>query len=346
MRTNGPWCAGIKFLSFGIEPCRHWYNCLMPAAESAPHSIARRPRFRRASEPPAFRLTDDDVVIIRQLARHRFLRSTHIATLVGRSLDRTNDRLNKLFHSGYVDRPRAQLDYYPTAGSAPMAYALADRGARLLIERDGIDFANVEWSRKNRHAGRPFIEHQLEIMDFYVALQRAASQRSDVLLVHPDEIVASFPDQTFSERNPFTLRVKILHQGVAHEIALIPDLVFGLKFADGSRRCFMVEIDRGTMPVVRRDIRQTSLERKMRAYLVAHATKQHERRFGWKTFRVLTVTTDEYRVRSTLDELRKLRVAGSPGPSLFFFATRSELFGTDPLSHLWLDGNGRDARLI
>ena len=53
-----------------------------------------------------------------RLARHRFLKSTHIAALVGRSLDRTNDRLLRLFHAGYVDRPRAQLDYYPTAGSS------------------------------------------------------------------------------------------------------------------------------------------------------------------------------------------------------------------------------------
>jgi hypothetical protein len=318
----------------------------MPAAESAPHSIARRARFRRASEPPAFRLTDDDVVIIRQLARHRFLRSTHIAALVGRSLDRTNDRLSRLFHAGYVDRPRAQLDYYPTAGSAPIAYALADRGARLLIERDGVDFANVEWSRKNRQAGRPFIEHQLEVVDFYVALQLAISKRNDVRLINPDELVASFPDQSFNERNPFTLRVKVSHHGVNYESSVIPDLAFGLLFKDGSRRCFMVEIDRGTMPIIRRDIRQTSLERKMRTYLAAHAAKKHKRQFGWKTFRVLTVTTDEHRVRSTLDELRNLRVAGSPGPSLFFFATRAELSGTDPLSHLWQDGNGRDARLI
>jgi hypothetical protein len=136
------------------------------------------PRFRRASEPPPFRLTDDDVHIVRQLARHRFLKSTHIAALVGRSLDRTNDRLLRLFHAGYIDRPRAQLDYYPTAGSSPIAYALADRGARLLIQRDGVEFANVEWSRKNRKAGRPFIEHQLEIVDFSVALQLATGARS------------------------------------------------------------------------------------------------------------------------------------------------------------------------
>src|SRR5258708_6312855 len=103
---------------------------------------ARRPRFRRVSEPPAFRLTEDDVVIVRHLARHRFLRSTQIAALINRSVDRTNDRLCRLFHAGYIDRPRAQLDYYPTSGSAPMVYALGDLGARLLAERDGAKMAN------------------------------------------------------------------------------------------------------------------------------------------------------------------------------------------------------------
>ena len=127
---------------------------------------------------------------------------------------------------------------------------------------------------------------------------------------------------------------------------MVPDLAFGLLFGDGSRRCFVVEIDRGTMPVARHDLRQTSLERKMRGYLAAHAAKQHERRFGWKTFRVLTVTTDWQRARSATETLRQIRVAHSPGPSLFLFATRSELLGIDPLSHAWHDGNGRDVRLI
>jgi len=38
--------------------------------------VTRRPRFRRASNAPAFRVTNDDIEIIRYLARHRFLRST------------------------------------------------------------------------------------------------------------------------------------------------------------------------------------------------------------------------------------------------------------------------------
>lgn len=314
--------------------------------EIAATSPTRRPRFRRASEPPAFRLTDDDVAIVRLLARHQFLRSTHIASLIGRSLDRTNYRLNRLFHAGYIDRPRAQLDYYPTAGSAPIAYALADRGARLLIQRDGVDFANVEWSRKNRNAGRPFIEHQLEIMDFYVSLQRAAAQRTDVRLIHPDELVALFPDQRINERNPFALRVKISHRGIAYEIGIVPDLAFGLLFPDGSRRCFVVEIDRGTMPIIRSDLQQTSFERKMRAYLAACAGKHHERQFGWRAFRVLTITSDEARKRSMLEALRKIRVPHSPGPSLFYFTSREELSTDNPISHRWRDGIGGFAHLI
>lgn len=285
--------------------------------------------------------------IIRHLARHRFLRSTHIAALVSRSLDRANDRLLRLFHAGYIDRPRAQLDYYPASGSAPMAYALADRGARLLIQRDGVDFANVEWSRKNRDAGRPFIEHQLEITDFYVALQQAVQARPGVRLIHPAEMIATFPDQTFgSARTPFALRVKLSDHGVLYDIGLVPDLVFGLMFPDGSRHSFMVEIDRGAMPIVRSDIRQTSFGRKMRAYLTAHAAKQHERHFGWKTFRVLAITCHDHRIKSMKAALRQLHIPRSMGASLFFFATRAELCENDPLAHTWSDGNGRDAHLL
>jgi hypothetical protein len=108
---------------------------------------------------------------------------------------------------------------------------------------------------------------------------------------------------------------------------------------------FMVEVDRGTMPIVRADMRQTSFERKMRAYLAAHATSEHERRFGWKAFRVLTVTPGQQRARSMIEALRRLSVPDSPGPSLFWFATRAKLQVGNPLKHPWLDGTGIERRL-
>ena len=131
-----------------------------------------------------------------------------------------------------------------------------------------------------------------------------------------------------------------------HDVAVAPDLAFGLGFPDGSRRCFLVEIDRGTMPVVRADIRQTSFARKMRAYLAAYAAKQHERQFGWKAFRVLTVTSSPDRLRSMQEALARIHVPGSPGAGLFFFATRTALAGNDPLASIWQDGAGRNVRLV
>lgn len=304
----------------------------------------RRPRFRR-SQPPAFRLTEGDDEIMHHLARHRFLRSTHIAALVDRSLDRTNDRLLRLFHAGYVDRPLAQLDLYPRAGTAPMIYALADCGARRLVER-GVGIVNVERSRKNRETGRPFIEHQLEMVDFYLALKSSARKRTDVRLVDADELVASFPDQPISRRNPFELRANITHKGPRYNIGVVPDLVFGLEFSDNSRRCFMVEIDRGTMPIARSDMRQTSMERKMRVYLAAHAAKQHERYFGWKAFRILVVTREHDRIYSMSNTLQALSAPDMPSAHLFLFGVAEELVAGDPLLLGWQDCCGSHRRLL
>jgi DNA-binding Lrp family transcriptional regulator len=295
---------------------------------------SRRPRFRRASEPPAFRVTDDDVQIVRELARYRFLRSSHIAALVGRSLDRTNDRLMRLFHAGYIDRPRAQLDYYPTSGSAPMIYALADRGARLLVERDGVALANVEWSRRNHEAGRPFIEHQIEIVNFSVALQSAVRGRPDLKLVSAIEMNASLRQALRTVHARFALRAKLSRRGIAREISVVPDFVF------------VVEIDRGTMPVTRADIEQTSFARKMRVYLAAHAAKQHEQQFGWDNFRVLTITTDWQRIHSMIDAVRSIHIPHSVGASLFWFGTFAELRTVTPLIHLWRRGDGRKVAML
>jgi Replication-relaxation len=310
----------------------------------AERSATRRPRFRR-TKPPAFRVTDADLVILRLVAQHRFLRSTHIAELVGRSIDRTNDRLCRLFHAGYVDRPRAQLEHYPTNGSAPMVYALGDLGAQLLSLHKRSAAGSREWSRVNREAGRPFIDHQLEIIDFYTSLQKASQDRTAVKLICFDELVAAFPEHTRNARNPFSLRATLSDRDTEREIAVIPDFAFGLGFADGSRRCFLVEIDRGTMPVSRSDLRQTSFQRKMHTYLTAYAEKQHETRFGWKTFRVLTVTTDDQRMRSMQDALHQLQVPNSPGAALFLFVTGDAIRATNPLAHSWCDGNGNAVRL-
>ncbi|WP_375414464.1 hypothetical protein [uncultured Bradyrhizobium sp.] len=101
------------------------------------------------------------------------------------------------------------------------------------------------------------------------------------------------------------------------------------------------------MPITRSNIRETSFSLKMREYLAAHASGQHEQRYGWKNFRVLTITTDRKRAQSMADALDKLPFPLlGPAASLFFFATHNEIYSHDPLGKIWYDGNGRESELI
>jgi hypothetical protein len=157
---------------------------------------------------------------------------------------------------------------------------------------------------------------------------------------------AATSQQRPRSRAPFALRTKLSDQGRVREATVIPDLVFGLDLANGERHNFMVEIDRGTMPVRHSDTRQTSFERKMRVYLAAHAARQHERQFGWKNFRVLAVTTTSSRISAMLMAWRQLRTARASSAPLFLFTTFEELRASSPLAVPWLDGTGGPLSLI
>jgi hypothetical protein len=87
----------------------------------------RLPRFKRDSAIAPFQLTERDYEIIRQVSRHRFLRSPQIVALAGGSPQQIVRRLQLLYHHGYLERPQAQLRYFRTGGSHHMAYGLGTR---------------------------------------------------------------------------------------------------------------------------------------------------------------------------------------------------------------------------
>lgn len=292
------------------------------------------------------RLTDDDMAAIRHVAKHRFLRSTHLIALLQRPSKKFLERLSALYHNGYLDRPRAQLDYYATAGSAPIVYALGNKGAAILAEAHGTEPAKVDWTWKNREAGRVFIEHTLWIADLMVAAQIATRRAGNVSLIEPADILKAAPERTRQLKNPWALPARIVHAGISHDLALIPDKVFGLDYTLARKRSyFFLEADRGTMPIVRSHPRQTSFHQKILGYLAgARPVNSHGEHFGIGNFRVLTITTSQQRIATMLEALRNAtRGAGS---NQFLFATRDALQTCPDLLQLeWTSGKGARVRL-
>ena len=305
----------------------------------------RRSRFVPAAESPPFLLTPRDIEIIRQVARHRFLSSTHISDLLAAPHKKIGDRLTFLFHGKYLDRPRGQKERYRDGGgSERMVYALANRGAQLLIEQDGYGKADIDWTRKNREVTHRFIQHTLAIADVRVGLRRSVRTRSGFELLEPQQLLTSMPATTQAMNNPWAWRANVQFNNGSKEVGLVPDYAFGIVFPDGKRRCCLVECDRGTMPIDRSNLEQTSMLKKFLAYTAGKRLKLHQRQFYWKVFRVLIITNTPERVANLLTTVRQ-RVHAD-GHDLFLITDRASLTNADILAHAWHDARGKTHSLV
>jgi hypothetical protein len=219
-----------------------------------------------------------------------------------------------------------------------MVYGLGDKGAALLKRKQG----GVRWGAKNRSVGRMFLEHALLVSEVMVAVELSC-RKTGIHLLMDEEL--PLPKDAATKRPSFKWHVKVNSR---LKLGVIPDRVFALEFPDASgeltRAYFFLEADRGTMPLTRRHLSQTSFHRKLLAYEATWAQSLHQSRFGFHRFRVLTVTTSAERVASLVNACGKLK----SGHGLFLFADRSILVSPDDiLSALWQTGRpGETASLL
>jgi hypothetical protein len=282
--------------------------------------MSRLPRFKRVATVAPIQLTARDHDILRLVHRHRFLRSHQIIALIGGSAQQLSRRLQWLFHHSYLERPRAQLQYYERSGSQTIAYGLGNKSGSLL------QLNPATWGEKKRAIGRMYLAHALLVSDVMVTIELACRQHG-IRLLHEDEL--KLPVEA-----PLHWWVKI-RDGT--KLGVIPDRVFALEYADQNgqmqRVYYFLEADRGTMPVVREKLAQSSFYRKLLAYEATWTNKVHQRQLGIPRFRVLTVTNSAARVKSLLDACSRLQ----RGHGLFLFADESVL-QKDLLSTVWQCG--------
>ena len=300
-------------------------------------AMHRRQRFSRKSLS-SVRLTDDDNLILRYVGRFRFLRSTHIQRLLpDRAPKKIIERLCALYHTGYLDRPKAQINYFASSGSAPLIHALGDKSAEQFAERELSQFSTGDWTDKNRSVKRPYIEHALLLADLMIPIECRLRARSDIEYIESEFLRRELLGHRI---NGWTLTADIRSRGAHHLIPAVPDCVFALHFKNENRRSFFfVEADRATMPITRSDLSQSSFRRRLLAYLSAHKARQHIDRFGFHNLRILTITTSADRVHSMIAAVND--ITDGKGSGIFLFAdVKSFAKYSDPLTQPWITTNG------
>lgn len=285
--------------------------------------MLRCPRFRRVRERAGrFELMARDEALLRHVLQHRFLTSAHLLRLHGGSAQPVLRRLQLLYHHGFLDRPRSQIEYYHRGGSRPMVYGLGSKGAsRLGVTPGGFE---------ERQVGRLHLQHTLRVADVLVGIEVACRG-------HREFLAEAALREDLAPGRPFQWAVTIQHGGERRRVGLIPDGVFALRDDDGRRVLYFVEADRGTMPVSRRSLAQSSFLRKLLAYAATWEQGLHGSRFGVARFRVLTVTSSPARARRLVEACEAL----PRGQGLFLFTDHAAFMAAaDPFALEWLDGHG------
>jgi hypothetical protein len=294
---------------------------------------SRLPRFERAPIIAPLQLTGRDRQIIRFIYRHRFLSSPQIAAFVGGSSQQVLRRLQLLYHHDYLERPRAQIDYYHRGGSRPMVYGLGTKGSAMMRKEMGAAFRNLSWKEKNSLVGRIFLEHTLFVSEVMLAFELACRSHGSIRLLTEEELRPS--------QKPF--RWKVNGSGKT-KIAVVPDRTFALEFTNKSgaveRAYFFLEADRGTMPVVRNGLTMTSFYRKIIGYEAIWSQSIHSNLFGFHRFQVITVSTSAKRVNSIVEACSRLK----RGHGLFLIADKTILEQPNTLfSAKWQTGRKNES---
>jgi hypothetical protein len=286
-------------------------------------------------------LTERDVQLLAHVGRHRFLSSARLAALDGGSPQNVLRSLRALYDHGFLDRPKAQLVAMPFEGPQAMVYGLAPKGARALREQGRHLTGAGDWTEKNKRAGAVFLEHTLAIAEFMTAVELSCRVRPDVTLIRDNEIIAQAPEATRTAREPLRWLARPEH-AKGEVWSVVPDGLFALAFADGTASYFLFELDRGTIPIVRRSRDHRSIARKLETYYHGWRTGRHVEQFGVKQMRVLVLTDSQQRVTNMLSALDQ--ITGGKGSNFFLFADALAV-ANDPLEAIWMSGKRQIGKL-
>lgn len=272
-----------------------------------------------------FHITERDVALLSAIARFRFLSSGQLHGIVGGSERGVRNRLRLLTQSKYLVRIAPVI-------TEPFAYGLGNAGARLLAQLGhGID-DRLDWASKNARTDY-FRAHTLEIAEVMLRLQSAVDD--GVVLVDHQALLDELPAATRDTSHPFQLRVSIPSHDTGLTVPVIPDRLFALRYADGTAHNFALELDRGTMDIwANRLIGKSSMRRKLLAYHHARENDLFSSKWGFRSFRVLTVTTSEQRVMGML-KAQQRAVAHCPS-GFFLYSTLERLAQHGAMGPAWI----------
>lgn len=253
----------------------------------------RIPKNRRIKEVPRLIIRERDKEIILEVLRSRFLRRDQIERLFFTSTVACNRRLKMLYQHGFLERIYQPVSF----GLTQACYALDREGARLVAKELNVEKPSLIWKKKDNKVGFLFLEHTLTINEFKVNLVLAERKEKSFKLLFFKPEWEDLKDKVSDPKKE------------KKYLPVNPDAFFGIETEKG-RSYFFLEADLGTETTRR-------FRQKIVSYRQYWKEGKYQKRYGFKSFRVLTVTTNEKRLLNLLVSAQK-----EGAKSMFLFTAK------------------------
>jgi hypothetical protein len=187
--------------------------------------------------------------------------------------------------------------------------------------------------------------------DVLVALATAVRARPGLDLFLGEELRDMLPSPTPPDARRFgEWHVAVTFEETTRSTLVRLDAVFALKNRaappERAIRHYILEADRGTMSLVKRDLHQSSIRRKLLAYAASRREGAFQR-FGAGVVRVLMVTTGRERMAGMVALCQALAASGHVSARLFLFVDGEGLLSVPNfLEARWVDGQGQERSIF
>jgi len=262
------------------------------------------PASLRGVERASFQLTSGDVEMIRRVYEYRVVHIDHISVLIGRSYKKIHGRLLKLVQHHFLARIELAFQKH--------IYVIGREGINVLVEQGIASWELIEWRLRHHELKELFLKHQLMLVDLHCMLE-LAGRKTDIGL------------NVWREGKELWDTMQVWRDRERVSLPVCPDAFFVLEDAsrpDGRNRLnFFLEADRSTTTHKR-------FQNKLVAYRQYMEDGLHVKRYGIKTFRVVTVTLTPERALSLNAVARE--VLPSHARKYFLFASIDSLSLSNP----------------
>jgi hypothetical protein len=266
---------------------------------------------------PTFEFTKRDLEILKLIYEYRFLTAEHLSLLLEINYKTIIKRLQRLFHWGFLDRPKSQMADY-ILKRHKLIHTLGKKGVEILTEKLGLDRERLNRLANNTDVREMYLHHAMMISNFKTCLALALRKTEAKIIDWNSQ----------DEMKKIKQELEILEGNQKKKVVIIPDSIFVIE-DKGDEMYFMLEADLSTMTNKR-------FLDKMRGYWQLWKQGLQEK-WGFKNFRVLTITKSEAR-KENLRKITKQADDRKVGSLMFWFTSTEKYSLKEPeniLKPIW-----------